>query len=184
MTTKFIIFVAIFSLIFQAHSAGVYAQSEAGTSAQLRSRFVLSRVTDPRPYQLRIYLESHNSPLAVHADDFVRIADAHGLDWTLLPAIAGVESTFAKRYPQGSYNPFGWGIYGNQVLRFRSFTEAMEVVATGLTTRYPDGALNDIYLLGRIYNGVTPGSWSGKILFFMSKIKSHTPNISSISPTI
>ena len=32
----------------------------------------------------------------------------NGLDYRLVPAISGVESTFGKHIPDNSYNAYGW----------------------------------------------------------------------------
>jgi hypothetical protein len=148
------------------------------TSAETRVEETQVETFDWRAEQLRSYLNKHNSPLTEYANDFVEVADQYDINWTLLPAISGVESTFGKRYPKWSYNTFGWGIYGDQVLSFKSHRDAMEAVATGLSQKYPKEALQNIKLLGKIYNGVTPGSWSAKVAYFMEKIESHPHQIS------
>ncbi len=65
--------------------------------------------SDLRAQEIQIYLEKHGSPLAGEARVFVEEADKNHLDYRLVAAIAGVESTFAKQYVFGTYNAWGWG---------------------------------------------------------------------------
>lgn len=173
--------IPIFTLLLTPFPAR--ALLSAGASASLKSDGPLANQSYTQKMRLVVlesYLKSQASPLAPYSADFIEVADEYGLDWRLLPAIAGVESSFGKRFPQGSYNVFGWGIYGNQVLRFNSYREAMEAVAKGLTEKYPKEALTDISLLGRIYNGVTPQDWTRKIISFMDQIKNHPTPVSTL----
>src|SRR3990167_7817231 len=80
---------------------------------------------DPREERLEAFLESYHSPLAEHSGFLIRIADTYGLDYRLLPSIAGAESTFCKFIPDYSYNCFGWGIYGGKVTRFPNYKLAI-----------------------------------------------------------
>src|SRR3972149_11598763 len=76
---------------------------------------------DDRKQRRETYLTSNGSPLAPYSREFIRIADKYGLDWKLLPAIAGVESTFGRFIPFGSYNAYGWH---NGKYYFNSWTSA------------------------------------------------------------
>ena len=49
---------------------------------------------DNRAKILQSYLEQYNSPLADHAETFIKEADANHMDWKMVVAISGVESTF------------------------------------------------------------------------------------------
>ena len=61
---------------------------------------------DYRDYTLRKFLEKNSSPLTPYSPDFIKLADYYGLDWRLVPAISGVESTFGKHIPGNSYNAY------------------------------------------------------------------------------
>ncbi len=121
---------------------------------------------DYRVARLRAYLQSQNSPLAPYAGDFVKSADKYGLDWRLVPAISGVESTFGKRIP-GGYNAYGWA-GGNY--RFASWEDSIEVVSKSLREDYIDKGAPTIAKIGRRYCPPNP-AWSGKVKFFMEKIE-------------
>jgi len=124
---------------------------------------------DKKALILAKYLEKYNSPLQYHAQDFVDAADANGLDWKLLPSIAGVESTFGKHIP-GGYNAWGWGVYGNQALGFRSWKEGIFIISKGLKENYVNRGLTNPYAMNRIY-AASP-SWGGKVVYFMNDLDS------------
>lgn len=60
---------------------------------------------DERVAKMRVVLTKYNSPMVGLEDTMIRTAEKYGLDWTLLAAIAGTESSFAKRMPYQCNNP-------------------------------------------------------------------------------
>jgi len=157
-----IILIIIF-LIFPSHvSADTYV---AGSSAQLRQK--TQAVIDPRVEKLRKYLAEHKSPLTGYADEFVYAADKYGLDWRLVPAISGVESTFGKRIPKGSYNAYGWA---NGDFRFDSWENSINIVSQTLRTKYIDRGAPSINKIARRY-APPSSSWAWKVKYFMEKIE-------------
>lgn len=96
-------------------------------SAQVQAR------ADNRADRLRRFLSLVGSPMAAEAGDLVKIADRYDLDWTFLPAIAGVESTYGRFVPAGSHNAFGWH---NGNFYFNSWTAASEYVAKGIKEKW------------------------------------------------
>ena len=143
-------------------------KNSAVPSAELQS-ILLAKTDDSRIKVLKAFLEKYNSPLAVSAYDFVKNSDAYNLDWRLVAAISGVESTFGKFIPYNSFNAWGWGVYGNNVIYFSSWTEGIETVSKGLRENYLDkwGAKN-IHQIGKIY-AASP-TWASKVEYFMEKI--------------
>ena len=123
---------------------------------------------DVRPISMRVVLEKYNSPMVGYEVELIQIAEKYGLDWTLLAAIAGTESSFGKRMPANCLNPYGWGVYGDNKLCFKSFPEAAEAVAKGLSSRYNISSLESI---GRTYNKVSTEGWVNHTHFFSNKIK-------------
>jgi len=85
------------------------------------------REDDPRLDSLRRFFHSMNSPLEKLASVFISEADAHELDWRLLPGLSFVEST-GGRAAHGN-NVFGWN---NGKSAFRSIAEGIHVVASSL----------------------------------------------------
>lgn len=169
MNKKSIIFVLLaFTLaIFQK----TYA-SEGGFAERIKipvsSDQIASRKLDKEAEILQHYLAKFDSPMQNHAQDFIDAAKLYALDWKMLPAIAGVESTFGKQIP-GGYNAYGWGVYGNQAIYFTSWTEGIYTVARGLRENYFDKGLTDPYTINRIY--ATSPAWGGKVAYFMQDLE-------------
>ena len=136
----------------------------AESSAQLVSR--AKAESDYREEILRNYLEGHNSPLSGYSDVFISLADKYRLDWRLVPAITGVESTFGKRIPVDSYNAYGWA---NGSYSFESWDESIEVVSKALRDNYIDRGAVSINDIARIYAPPSE-TWARNVKFFMNKI--------------
>lgn len=137
--------------------------------------------TDLRPAQMRAVLTQYNSPMIGLEEELIALAEANGLDWTLLAAIAGTESSFGKRMPDKCLNPYGWGIYGDHKLCYNSFEEAASAVATGLSTRYNTTSLEAI---ATTYNSVSTEGWLRHTRFFVNKIKNAPVPVQSLSITL
>lgn len=160
LITSLSILIAFLFLLAAPTSAGAVV---AEPSAQLISN---SKAQDVRVETLRKYLASHNSPLAEYAEVFVSCADKYDLDWRLVPAITGVESTFGKRIPQNSYNAYGWV---NGEYNFKSWEDSIEIVTRTLRINYLDKGASSIGAIAKRY--APPSStWAGKVKFFVRKI--------------
>lgn len=128
---------------------------------------ISARRMDPEAQVLAAYFTKYNSPLASHAQDFVDAAKMYGLDWRLVAAISGVESTFGKQ--SYGFNAWGWGIYGDQTLDFQSWKAGIYTVSEGLRQNYVNKGLTNPYLMNRIY-AASP-SWGGKVTYFMADME-------------
>jgi hypothetical protein len=136
----------------------------AQSSAQIKRDTNLSG--DYRVISLENFLEKYDSPLAPYSAYFIEVADKYDLDWRLVPAITGVESTFGKRIPYNSYNAYGWA---NGAYSFESWDESIEVVSQTLKEKYIDKGATTVNEISRIY--APPSStWAGKVKYFMKKI--------------
>lgn len=102
---------------------------EAGASAQKSFLGADLDSLDDRKMKLSAFLAGKNSPLFDYAGNFIAAADEFAIDWRLLPAIAGIESSFGQVIPAGSYNAYGWG---NGRIYFSSWSESIEVVSRAL----------------------------------------------------
>lgn len=101
---------------------------------------------DQRLETLERFLKEKDSPLAPYSDHFIEIADKYGLDWTLMPAISGIESNFGKKMPEGSNNPFGLG--GRSLMTFQNLYDAIEYEGKLLSKDYKlasNRAIGSIY---------------------------------------
>ena len=129
-----------FPLFTLIPTQGVQAEGERYVDEQVM--IVTAKPLDPRAQILKDYLDKHNSPLAAYAQDFIDAADMYDVDWRLVPAIAGTESTFGKRIPGGhdplytTYNAWGWGVYGTQALGFESWKDGIYTLNKGLREDY------------------------------------------------
>lgn len=93
--------------------------------------------TDNRLQQIQEFLRQKGAPVEHLAEEFLRAADEHKLDWRLLPALAIIESA-GGRVGKGN-NLFGWGR-----VHFPSFSDSIHSVARALTEgRYRDKPLNE-----------------------------------------
>lgn len=181
---KTIIIVSLLLLaLFSPKNAYAATHKESGQSARLVSS-VDSQPHDARARILREFLKSYNSPLADSAETFIKTADKYNIDWRLVAAISGIESTFAKHLPYNSYNAWGWGIYGDNMIFFSSYDEAIETITKALRENYIDkwGA-EDVHQIGKFY-AASP-TWSVRVIYFMNKIdefaKKNPENLLSIS---
>lgn len=135
---------------------------------------VESKRLDNRAKILRDYFAKYNSPLQYHAQDFIDAADENEIDWRLVPAIAGVESTFGKFIPTNTYNGWGWGVYGDQALGFKSWRDGIFTVSGGLKKNYIDRGLKDPYAMNRVY-AASP-TWGVKVSYFLNDIDRFSRN--------
>lgn len=121
--------------------------------------------TDLRVEALRTVLEKHSSPLAPFAESYINSADKYGVDWELLPAIAGLESSFGIHQMPGSYNSYGWG--GGR-LYFKSVDDGIDVVLTGLKNRYMARGATTVETIAPIYS--ESSTWAPRVRYFMNEI--------------
>src|SRR3972149_7612653 len=166
------IFVLMFIVFLSLVAARpVYAAINESDASAMSFKDLANYQPDRRGDRLRAYLKSHNSLLADSADVFVREADEHGLDWRLVAAIGGTESTFGNHIPSGSYNCWGWGIpTGHESgIAFSSFANGIGTVSEGLEKNYVQKGAVTIEQIGYIY-AASP-RWAGNVRFFMDKIE-------------
>ncbi len=136
-------------------------------------------VTDNRAAKIDAYFAQWDLPMAGYGKAMVAAADAYGLDWRLLPALAKLETTGGKhlcKNPLGKNNPFG---YGSCKIGFATFEDSFYTVAKTLSGNgkntshlYKDKSVEEIL---EVYNppatpGITP-DYHGKALKIMSDIE-------------
>lgn len=129
---------------------------------------------DGRPKIIEDFFKNYKSPLSNQSKAFVETADKYSLDYRLLPAIAMQESNGGKKVIKDSKNPFGYGIYGNLVIRFKSWEEAIERVGKALRQDYLDKGLKTPRQIMAKY---TPpslekgGVWAKGVNSFMEELR-------------
>lgn len=145
-------------------SQPVQASEIAASSAVLKNSLPEA---DTRVEKLTEFLKAYGSPLAPYAQQFVDSADKYRLDWKLVPAITGVESTFGKQIPAGSYNAYGWA---NGVYYFQSWEQSIELVSKTLKEKYAERGLDTPAKMGPVYAPPSK-TWAGKVVYFMNLIE-------------
>jgi len=123
-----------------------------------------------RKEALEAFFEKYNSPLKDNVDTFLKVADEFGIDYRLIPAISCMESTCGKFLIEGSYNPFGWGIYGDNAIYFKNYNEAIETVAEGLNKGYFAKGFNTVEKIAPIYTPPNSINWKNGVNFFINRI--------------
>lgn len=151
-------------------SAILYAQTAIISENILTNGDVKSQERNRRAAILERFFTKYKSPLAANAKTFVEVAEIYDIDYRLLPSIACMESTCAKFLIEDSYNPFGWGIYGNNVITFESYDEAIKVVGKGLYKGYIANGLDTPEEIAPIYTPPNHYNWKNGVRFFMDKI--------------
>lgn len=168
---KLITFLTFFLLLIGS-TGSVWADYQASVSSAKLNATITIAVPDERVATLKGYLEQYNSPLAPYAADFVKYADMYDIDYRLLPAISGVESTFGKQIPYGSYNGWGWGIYGKESLGFASWTDAIATISRGIREGYlRDNPDTNPFVIGPTY-AASP-TWAVRVDYFMRRIEDY-----------
>lgn len=128
--------------------------------------------TAERAAKIDAYLKSYNSPLVGYGKKFVEEADKNDIDWRLLVAIAGQESTFGIHACKKATNSFLG--YGSCKINFKSADEAIERVSASLggnlpsTVRHYGGDKTTLQILKK-YNTVMPG-YQSQVIRLMKKI--------------
>ena len=168
MRNKFLF--AVFASIILIIPQAAYSENKTPLpSANAHLPAKIKAVSDYRVKILEKYFKEQNSPLEPYAKDFVANADKYNIDWRLVAAISGVESTFGKAIPSFSYNAWGWGIYGDKVTRFSSWNQGIETVSAGLRQSYMDKiGGDDIYQIGSMY-AASP-FWAGHVMLYINNI--------------
>lgn len=172
MEKVFVFIIGLYLMLVIFASSSLAAENIGEASANLVRN---ESAVDGRVRRLENLLEEYNSPLKPYAQNFVQAADKYSLDWRLVAAISGVESTFGKRIPKNSYNAWGFGVpTGKQNgLAFKNWEEGIETVSSALKEKYIDRGADTLYKMGRIYAPFS-NSWAFKVASFMEKVENST----------
>lgn len=164
---KLIIILFLYSSFFLFSALPIQGRgvSVAGGSAQL-SGSNQGDCLDYRRLELYQFLKEKGSPLSEFSDAFIDAADLWGIDWRLLPAITGLESSFGKRMISGTYNAYGWG---GGYLSFYSWNHSINHVSQQLSEAYYARGLDTPAKIGPVYAPPTP-TWGRRIASIMKKI--------------
>ena len=82
------------------------------------------------------------------------------------------ESTLCRSIPVDSHNCWGWGIYGDKVIMFSSYEEAVKTVANGIKKEYLDKGLTTASKIMEKYTPSSPnGSWAYAVNKFLRDLE-------------
>lgn len=120
-------------------------------NGEVLAQDILSK--DTATIKLGAFLAYRKSPLEPYAEDFIKAAREYNIPDFLTAAIACKESKCGLSIPTNSYNPFGWGVYTNQLtgVNFSSWKEAIWRVSRGLREDYFDRGLDTLEEIEPLY---------------------------------
>lgn len=145
-------------------------QTKAWDSKQKEVSFDVEFKKVNRKQALEKFFDKYNSPLKSNSETFIKVADEYGIDYRIIPSISCMESTCGKFLIEGSYNPFGWGIYGSNVIYFKNYDEAIKTVGEGLNKGYFSKGYNTLEKIAPIYTPPNSVNWKNGVAFFMNEI--------------
>jgi hypothetical protein len=175
MLRKTVLFLTILLIMLSVATKPALAleANEAGTSAVLKLKSNEELEIQSNIRTLESFLKSYNSTLSKYAEIFVEKAHEYGIDWRLVAAIAGMESTFGKHMIPGTYNAYGWasGIY-----KWSSWEDSIAHVSRVLGEKYYGRGLNTPAKIAPVY---APPSkiWAKTVGYFMEKIENGSTKI-------
>ena len=146
---------------------------DEGAVKSAEARLIDAEIKKSREERIEVlekFFTKLKSPLKANAATFVDVADKYNLDYRLLPAISCMESTCGKFLIEGSYNPFGWGIYGRNAIYFKSYDEAIETVAKGIRDKYVSRGLNTPEKIAPVYTPPNYVNWRNGVNYFIGRI--------------
>ncbi len=129
------------------------------------------KANDARPALVDNFLAKYHSPFQGLGQFIVDSADKYRISYGLVPAIAQCESNVGKVVPHDSFNAWGYGIYGQKVLRFNNWFEAIERVSRGLREDYYDKGLDTPEKIMKKYTPPSNGSWAECVNSYLEELQ-------------
>ncbi len=126
---------------------------------------------DARAVLVDNFFRRYSSPMTGVGQDIVTAADKYQIPFGLLPAIAQCEGNVGKVMPENSFNPYGFGIYGDKVTRFDSWQSGIEAVSKTLRHDYFDIGLDSPDKIMTKYTPSSNGSWAFCVSKFMLELR-------------
>jgi hypothetical protein len=133
---------------------------------------------DNRVNKLITFLSKYNSPLSDYAENIIIYSDDYEIPWSLVTAIAGVESGFCKQIPKGSYNCWGWE---NGASRFKDYRLAIETVTRVLRNNYFNRGMITPEKISRVY-APSSTTWAAKVHYFTYLIEKGSQPLATPPP--
>lgn len=176
-----VLFLVIFTLFLSYHrdsdtaAAGFFISNKSVAYAALPTNGTLIEAEiiseDGRVEMIRQFLDKYNSPLTPHAELIVTTAEKYGIDHRLIPAIAMQETNLCKKARPGSFNCWGYGVYGKKYYFFDSYEQGIEVVTEMLSRKYKEKGLDTPEEIQTLYTPSSNGSWATGVNQFMDELR-------------
>ena len=125
---------------------------------------------DARVLVVKDFLKKYKSDLLPYAQNIVDAADKYDLDYRLVPAIGMQESNLCHKAPKGSYNCWGFGMYGKKVLKFDNYADAINTVTKTLAIQYKEQGLATAEQIMTKYTPSNNGTWASSVNHFMDQL--------------
>lgn len=125
---------------------------------------------DIRTTMVKNFFKKYKSDLLPYTNDVIDAADRYGIDYRLIPAIAMQESNLCRKIPKGSYNCWGFGIYGKKVTKFDNYKEGIDIVTKTLAKQYKAKGLETAEQIMSKYTPGSNGSWANGVNQFMNQL--------------
>lgn len=158
--------------IYYQKSAEISESQSLAEGPQIFVKTVVGRLRffwrRQRIENLERFFKKYQSPLYRYSADFVDSSDLYHLDYRLLPAIAGKESTFCKSYIRSTFNCFGWG---SGLYNFSDFSASIYGVGSKISRFY------DVSSIEKIGNKYCPNpscdtkDWTRQVTYFYKQIE-------------
>lgn len=127
--------------------------------------------SDARVEIVRQFFARYGSKLEPFSQNVVDAADNYGIDFRYIPAIAMQESNLCKKEIAGTFNCWGFGIYGKKVTSFDSYTQAIDVVTHTLAKEYKAKGLETPVEIMSKYNPTNHNNWAQAVASFMADLQ-------------
>jgi hypothetical protein len=150
------------------HAAEKVADESAQITFKPTSCIQTINVTDlmAKKVAIKTILNRYNSPLADHIDTFIEVGNTYDMDYYLLPAISGLESSFGVNILPNSYNAWGWD---RGYMMFNNWDEAIATVGKGLREGYLNEGRLSVYDIGPKYS--ESATWAVRVDNFIAQFK-------------
>ena len=117
---------------------------------------------------------AYNCPLTGLGEKFIEEADKNDIPYWLVPAVAFQESGCGKITPKRdgveSYNAWGWGVWGDNVILFDNWEQGIETVSAYMHDRFFSKGVTEPCDIMRVYTPPSSGSWCLGVNYFKDVI--------------
>lgn len=129
-------------------------------------------VSDARALLLDSFYKKRGSPMHGLGKDLVTAADKYSVPFSFVTAVGQCEGGSGKTMPPGSFNTWGYGIYGGKVKQFESWQAGIEAVTKDLAFNYfRKGITSPEEIMARYAPSSTPGYWANCVNQYLSELR-------------